>query len=107
MITREEYEKGLSIVKQYIDEQKILISEVENLYEEDKHPIAEKGDYIEITNSHTTGFSNYLKIGIKLRVASMWGRGKLVLCRCSISGRKGYLLFNSRNYDWKIINKKC
>lgn len=101
MITQREYEKALSIVEQYIDEQKALISEGEALLG-DKHPIAKNGEYIEITSVHTSGSPKYLSVGVKLRVSSAWKRDSIVRCRGAINGKKGYLLINSRNYDWKI-----
>ncbi len=108
MITEEEYRKAKAIILQYAKERREIrdaIREKSFLSFEENHPIAERGDFVEITGVHTSGTSKHLKIGAKFRVLSVYARRGYVLYQCKKADGKESVEFKSDNYDWKIVSK--
>ncbi len=108
MITYEEYRKAKDITEQYREEQREIrdaIREKSFLSFEENHPVAERGDIIEITCVYSPGASKHLKIGAKFRVLSVYARGGYVSYRCKKADGKESVNFFSDNYDWKIVSK--
>lgn len=105
MITEEEYEKALLIIFQYTQERseaKIAANYENGLSFEESHPVADKGDIIEITKELRKRDSKYLKVGGRFKVRFMDAPYR---CFCvPLEGTRGLSLW-SHDYDWKIVDK--
>ncbi len=129
MITEEEYRKARAqireaeaIVRQYEREKEQekeqdparIAERLQYLKDfNQKHPMAEIRDIIEITavclnntSMCRNRYSKYLIVGGRFKVFSMGkSLGDSISCCCVSVENRRYYYFSSDNYDWKIVSK--